>query len=97
VKTSGEFQVPASNSSGNLIINQQQTTKPSLEEIKMADQASATPPHRLKMDGSSDSICLNCLATVSAKQEADQSGVELPHICLPSFSARRSAALQQSV
>jgi hypothetical protein len=95
VTTSGEFQMaeatlPRVYSSIN---NRQQNH---LEEIIMANQASATPPHRLKMDGSSDSICLNCLATVSAKQEPDQSGVALPHICLPSFSARRDTDLQQS-
>jgi len=97
VKTSGEFQVAGGNSPQSLLINQQQTTKPSREETIMAEQASAAHPHRLKMDGSSDSICLNCLATVAAKHETDQSDVELHHVCLPSFSARRSAALQQSV
>jgi hypothetical protein len=81
----------------SLLINQQQTTKAFHKDTTMAEQASATPTHRLKMDGSSDSICLNCLATVSAKREADQSGVDLSHTCHPSFSTRRNAALQQSV
>ncbi|MBB5317060.1 hypothetical protein HDF09_001729 [Edaphobacter lichenicola] len=64
----------------------------------MADQAAATPPHRPKMDGSSDSICLNCLATVVSKheQEADKSNVESHHICAPYFSGRRTPVLQQS-
>jgi hypothetical protein len=63
----------------------------------MANQAAATHPHRPKMDGSSDSICLNCLATVVSKheQEADKSGVELRHICNPHFSARRTLGPQQ--
>jgi hypothetical protein len=63
----------------------------------MADQAAATHPRRPKMDGSSDSICLNCLATVASKheQDADKSGVELRHICHPYFSARRTPGLQQ--
>jgi hypothetical protein len=62
----------------------------------MAEQASATHPHRPKMDGSSDSICLNCLATVAAKHNADQPGVSLHHVCPPVFSPRRNAPLQQS-
>lgn len=61
----------------------------------MADQASATHPHRPKMDGSSDSICLNCLATVAAKQEADRSDAELRHVCSPYFTAKRTSLLQQ--
>jgi hypothetical protein len=63
----------------------------------MADQAPAIHPHRPKMDGSSDSICLNCLATVASKQEqeADKSGVALRHICHSYFSARRTPGLQQ--
>jgi hypothetical protein len=62
----------------------------------MAEQASEAHPHRLKMDGSSDSICLNCLATVAVKHEADHSDVSLRHVCLPSFSAKRGPAFQQS-
>jgi hypothetical protein len=62
----------------------------------MADQATATHPHRPKMDGSSDSICLNCLATVAAKQAVDQSDVQLRHVCGPSFTTKRTSLLQQS-
>ncbi|MBB5342325.1 hypothetical protein HDF10_000275 [Edaphobacter lichenicola] len=64
----------------------------------MANQAAATPPRRPKMDGSSDSICLNCLATVVAKHdhEADKSNVESRHICHPYFSDRRTPVLLQS-
>jgi hypothetical protein len=62
----------------------------------MADQAPATHPHRPKMDGSSDLICLNCLATVAAKHDADQSDVQLHHVCGPYFTAKRTSLLQQS-
>lgn len=62
----------------------------------MAEQASTAHPRRPKMDGSSDSICLNCLATVAAKQEAGHPEVPSHHVCLSSFSARRSTPLQQS-
>jgi hypothetical protein len=62
----------------------------------MAEQASAAHPYRPKMDGSSDSICLNCLATVAIKHDADQPDVSLHHVCLPAFSLRRNAPLQQS-
>jgi hypothetical protein len=62
----------------------------------MADQASATHPHRPKMDGSSDSICLNCLATVTAKHEADKPDVRLNHVCGPYFTAKRTSLVQQS-
>ncbi len=96
MKTSGDFRGAEGNPFHSLLINQQKI-KPSPEETIMAEQPSATHPHRLKMDGSSDSICLNCLATVAAKQEVDQSGVEMHHVCLPSFSVRRTTPLQQSV
>jgi len=60
----------------------------------MAEKSSASHPHRMKMDGSSDLICLNCLATVVAQHEADQP--ELQHVCPPAFSQRRGTLLQQS-
>jgi hypothetical protein len=62
----------------------------------MAEQASVSHPHRLKMDGSSDLICLNCLATVAAQHEADQSQLQHEHVCPPAVSQRRSTLLQQS-
>jgi hypothetical protein len=61
----------------------------------MADQASVLHPHRLKMDGSSDSICLNCLGTIAAQRD-DQPNVDAIHICPPAFSSRRSSNLQPS-
>ncbi|WP_158944762.1 hypothetical protein [Granulicella sp. S190] len=63
----------------------------------MAEQATAAHPHRPKMDGSSDLICLNCLATVVAKHDAGQSSGESLHICNPSFSGRRIPAMQHAV
>ena len=62
----------------------------------MAEQASALHPHRPKMDGSSDSICLNCLATVAVQHDAEQLDISLHHVCLPAFSPRRNAPLQQT-
>ena len=62
----------------------------------MAEQASALHPHRPKMDGSSDSICLNCLATVAVQHDADQLDISLHHVCLPAFSPRRNTPLQQT-
>jgi len=65
----------------------------------MANPAAAAHPHRPKMDGSSDSICLNCLATVASKHEHEvgESSVEAHHICHPYISGRRTPILQQSV
>jgi hypothetical protein len=60
----------------------------------MADQASALHPHRLKMDGSSDLICLNCLATVTSSDDADLADTKAHHICSPHFSTRRTSTLQ---
>jgi len=62
----------------------------------MADQASITHPHRPKMDGSSDLICLNCLGTITTKPKhgADKSDINQNHICHTSFSARRSSIQQ---
>jgi hypothetical protein len=62
----------------------------------MADQASITHPHRPKMDGSSDLICLNCLGTITTKHGADKSDIYQNHICHTSFSARRSPNQQQT-
>jgi hypothetical protein len=56
----------------------------------MADQLSAAHPHRLKMDGSSDSICLNCLATLTPNHNSDQKESIRIHICHPSFTSKRS-------
>jgi hypothetical protein len=61
----------------------------------MSELASSVHPQRLKMDGSSDSICLNCLGTITAKDRADQAVAGIHHICHPSFSAGRSSAFER--
>ena len=57
----------------------------------MPEIASSVHPQRLKMDGSSDLICLNCLGTITAKDVADQADADMRHICHPSFSSVRSS------
>jgi hypothetical protein len=61
----------------------------------MIEQASSGHPQRLKMDGSSDLICLNCLGTITASDKANQIEADSHHICHPSFSASRSSALER--
>jgi hypothetical protein len=61
----------------------------------MIEQASSGHPQRLKMDGSSDLICLNCLATITANNTGNQTEADSHHICHPSFSVSRSSALQR--
>lgn len=55
----------------------------------MTEQASIHP-QRLKMDGSSDSICLNCLGTITEEERINQQNADLRHICHPSFSVART-------
>jgi hypothetical protein len=62
----------------------------------MSEQASSVHPQRLKMDGSSDLICLNCLGTITAKDKIDQTDAATPHICHPSFSSVRNSTQQQA-
>ena len=62
----------------------------------MPEQASSVHPQRLKMDGSSDLICLNCLGTITANDKTDQADAATPHICHPSFSSARNSAPQQA-
>lgn len=57
----------------------------------MTEIASSVHPQRLKMDGSSDLICLNCLGTITAKDGADKDDADIRHICHPSFSTVRSS------
>lgn len=61
----------------------------------MTEQASSVHPQRLKMDGSSDLICLNCLGTITANDRSGYAETDSRHICHPSFSASRSSALQR--
>jgi hypothetical protein len=62
----------------------------------MPQLASSVHPQRLKMDGSSDLICLNCLATITAKDQVDYADADTHHICHPSFSSERSSVPQHS-
>ncbi len=62
----------------------------------MTEQASSVHPQRLKMDGSSDSICLNCLGTITANDRTGHPEADSRHICPPSFSASRRSAFQRS-
>jgi hypothetical protein len=48
----------------------------------MSNNAVASYPHRRKLDGSFDLICLNCLATIApANQEAESAGRDWHHVC----------------
>jgi hypothetical protein len=50
--------------------------------------------HRLKEDGSIDSICTACLTTISSSRaEADVDREEEDHVCPFAFPARRSGKL----
>jgi hypothetical protein len=56
----------------------------------MIDTAVALYPHRKKMDGSSDALCLNCLATVTEMQHGSEaSGYDPTHTCSSWLSAGR--------
>jgi hypothetical protein len=50
----------------------------------MADKLISFRPHRKNLDGSYDSICLVCFATIaSARREEDLRGPENSHVCRP--------------
>lgn len=55
----------------------------------MAEQAAGV--YRRKMDGSFDSICLNCLGTISVDTDATDAELDALHSCAPIFSAKESA------
>jgi hypothetical protein len=60
-----------------------------------------TPPrftHRPKADGTTDSICLVCLATISSQAtETALAEHEAEHVCKFSFPARRSGRLPEGI
>jgi len=63
----------------------------------MTDQVAERFSHRLKADGSVDSICLGCLATIPAhKVEAVERGEE-NHTCQFAIPARRAGALPDGI
>jgi hypothetical protein len=50
-------------------------------------------PHRRNSDGSFDSICLNCFATLAnATTESDLLEYDQRHICLPATDSQRASA-----
>jgi hypothetical protein len=56
----------------------------------MVDSIAVVYPHRKKMDGSSNALCLNCLATIAMEQDTAERGGHIPHhICSPWLSAER--------
>jgi hypothetical protein len=60
----------------------------------------ATPttfyPHRQNRDGSFDSICLKCFATVAnAKEVTELKSYEKEHICDESFLADRGMTIRK--
>ena len=59
-----------------------------LPEVLMMMMATAAPlyPHRKKLDGSSNLLCLNCLATIAEEQEE---GGGLRHVCVSWLSEGR--------
>jgi hypothetical protein len=57
----------------------------------MADKLIVFYPHRRNRDGSFDSICLNCFATLAtAKTEADLLELDKRHICQPATVSQRA-------
>ena len=64
----------------------------------MAGENSGRFSHRIKADGSVDSICLACLATISS----DKAGTtvereEEDHVCQFAFPSRRSGRLPKGM
>jgi hypothetical protein len=53
----------------------------------MVDSVTGLYPHRKKMDGSTDVLCLNCLATIAMEQE--EGGYAPHHVCSPWLVAKR--------
>jgi hypothetical protein len=50
----------------------------------MMDNVAVLYPHRKKMDGSSDALCLNCLATIAMEPEGADTAADVSHhVCSP--------------
>jgi hypothetical protein len=63
----------------------------------MADKQAIFYPHRLNRDGSFDSICLTCFATVVyAKTEAELVDSDKDHVCDSGFLAERGLLRQST-
>lgn len=52
----------------------------------------ATVIYRRKMDGSFDSICLNCLGTIQRQEETTDAELDAIHRCAPLVAARHPGA-----
>jgi hypothetical protein len=64
----------------------------------MADTLIAFYPHRKNHDGTYDSICLTCFATVaSARHEEELIGPDGKHICRPATLSQRAFDRRQPV
>jgi hypothetical protein len=60
----------------------------------MADQRNTNHPHRANYDGSFDSICLLCFATIAnSRIEAELTTPEMNHTCDRSFLADRGVVV----
>ena len=56
----------------------------------MTDTQTPSYPHRKNRDGSFDSICLRCFATIArAKEVAELKNREKQHVCDEAFLAER--------
>ena len=57
--------------------------------LTMTDLRESFFPHRRKLDGSYDFICLNCLATIGSETQEELERRDKEHICEPSFELER--------
>jgi hypothetical protein len=62
----------------------------------MVDSVAVLYPRRKKMDGSSNALCLNCLATISMELENtnEAAGCAPQHICSPGLAVARELPLR---
>ena len=61
----------------------------------MADLLSPPNPHRRNRDGTWDSICLTCFATVATTAtELDLAEADRVHICAPAVLSQRSSEIR---
>lgn len=63
----------------------------------MVDSAAVLYPHRKKMDGSSNVLCLNCLATIAVESDDATDATEAiddapQHTCGPWLEVAREAS-----
>jgi hypothetical protein len=57
----------------------------------MADKLISFYPHRINRDGTYDSICLTCFATIaSARREEELKEPDRNHVCRPATLSQRA-------